>query len=139
MNIGDILYLIFNIAAGLSSLIGLAVSLYINKRTIKISKSIEQARISEDFNINHDKFMDDLRVSGLNAFRKDFPNPDNLQDFEYLLLTYQKRYCDILTEPESSEITLLLELCNDENSDATKCISLLNRITSKPKIRGNIS
>lgn len=125
----------FNILAGAASIIGLVFSFWINKRTIKIQSDIEIARISEDFNINHDTLMQELRSAGLNAIREDFPNENLLSDFQYKLLEYKKQYASLLSTEELKHINELLNLIKIHNFKHSDFRYLLNEIATKPKIR----
>lgn len=128
---------LFNTIAGGASIIGLGFSFWINKRTEKIQKSIEFAHIAENFNLNRDSIMDRLRSYGLNAIREDFKDENLLSDFQYELLSYAKEFDNVLTTEERTHISQLLELIKCKPLDKEKYRTLLNEVTSKPKLRGN--
>lgn len=127
---------IFNIIAGISSIIGLVFSIWINYRTGKIQENIEYAYSVESFNTNRDLIMDELRSSGLNAIREDFPDKTLLSDFQYDIIVYRKKYANLLTPEENDNINELINLTKTSDFDKDNYTYLLNQITSKPKIRG---
>lgn len=130
-----------NIVAGIASIIGLGFSFWITYRTGKIQKAIELQHLSEDFNIQRQDIMDDLRSSGLNAVRNEFQDGKSLiSDFRFRLLSYSKEYNDILSNEEKSHIQKMLELLDSSpevlpNDNERQFLFLLDQITSKPRIR----
>lgn len=131
----------FNIVAGLCSVAGLIFSVWIFVRTGKIQKNIEYNHRVEQFNINHDRLMEDLRSSGLNAIREEFPNISTLFKFQQELLKYSKEQALLLTPEEQNYISEMVDMinsCSDPTSiDKSRYLYLLNEITTKPSIWRN--
>lgn len=131
----------FNIVSGACSIAGLIFSIWIFILTGKIQKNIEFSHAAENFNIQHDAIMDELRSSGLNSIRTDFPDPSLLHDFQYKLLEYKKNQELLLDNSEKSQIDELVQLINSptlESDDWRNRFNyLLNEITTKPRIRRN--
>lgn len=126
----------FEIIASACSIGGLLLSIYLAFRTSSISKSVSKAFALEDFQANYSGTMDNLRSLGLNAIREDFPNPDDMFDFQTELRKYQKAYATILSKQENNDINQLLSLIDNETYSNTKneYRTLLSKILSKPEI-----
>ena len=132
---------VFNFLAGLASFAGLVFSIWITYRTGKIQEKIELNHLAEEFNINRDSIMDDLRSSGLNAIRTDFPDDSIIFEFQRKLLEYSKQQNKLLTETEQKHIEELISLINTSDiktdGERKRFKYLLNEITTKPNIWRN--
>lgn len=83
---------IFNVIAGIASIIGLFFSIGIAIRTGSIKQQLEFSHTAEEFNINRDDILLNLLSSGKNAIRNEFSNSDLLPEFQRALIEYRKKY-----------------------------------------------
>ena len=130
---------IFNVIAGFASIAGLIFSIVIAITTGNIQKNLQLKYLAEQFNINHQDLMDNLRSCGLNAVRSEFPEKQLLYDFRHQLISYSKEYGDLFTKEEKLHVqemlSLLEEIENFSAKDREKYLLLLDQITTKPQIR----
>lgn len=125
----------FNIIAGICSVAGLVFSIIVARRTFQINKTVNQSVAYERFTANYDQTMAELKSTGLNAIRKDFPNSDLKFEFQKALLTYRNSYTEIFSKEELDTIAEMLELISQDDFDESRYKYLLANILSKPKHR----
>ncbi|BDZ76946.1 hypothetical protein [Claveliimonas bilis] len=130
---------IFNVIAGIASIIGLFFSIGIAIRTGSIKQQIEYSHTAEEFNINRDDILLNLLSSGKNAVRNEFSNAELLPEFQRDLIEYRKKYEPLFSEQELSQINEMIDLISSLNLDSSEQLAryryLLNEITTKPNVR----
>ena len=114
---------IFNVIAGIASIIGLFFSIGIAIRTGSIKQQLEFSHTAEEFNINRDDILLNLLSSGKNAIR----------------IEYRKKYEPLFSEQELSQINEMIDLISSLNLSSSEQLTryryLLNEITTKPNVR----
>lgn len=130
---------IFNVIAGIASIIGLFFSIGITIRTGSIKRQIEFTHIAEEFNINREDILSNLLSSGKNAIRDEFPNAELLPEFQRDLIAYRKKYESLFSEQELSQINEMIDLISSldlsSSEQLTRYHYLLSEITTKPIVR----
>lgn len=130
---------IFNVIAGIASIIGLFFSIGITIRTGSIKRQIEFTHIAEEFNINREDILSNLLSSGKNAIRDEFPNAELLPEFQRDLIAYKKKYESLFSEQELSQINEMIDLISSldlsSSEQLTRYHYLLSEITTKPIVR----
>lgn len=130
---------IFNVIAGIASIIGLFFSIGITIRTGSIKRQIEFTHIAEEFNINREDILSNLLSSGKNAIRDEFPNAELLPEFQRDLIAYKKKYESLFSKQELSQINEMIDLISSldlsSSEQLTRYHYLLSEITTKPIVR----
>lgn len=121
----------FNVICGISSLLGLALSVFLAFNTASIKKTVNKSLVNERFRVNYKNIMESLDSTGKNAIRDDFPNFELIYEFETELRSYQKSYSEILSQEEQAEINLMLELIFKDPIPKREFFRQLSKITSK--------
>lgn len=130
---------IFNVIAGIASIIGLFFSIGITIRTGSIKRQIEFSHTAEEFNINREDILSSLLSSGKNAIRNEFPNAELLPEFQRDLIAYRKKYESLFSEQELSQINEMIDLISSLDLSSSEQLAryhyLLSEITTKPIVR----